>query len=58
MPHDVSFMQPEPVHYIANTGKPFDPALCGVRWKEGSDKVKNVTCERCIQLLKEKGILK
>ncbi len=57
-PHDISFMQRETVHYIPDTSKMYDPAICGIRWINGSDKVADVTCPMCIEIMKQKGIIK
>jgi len=43
------------IHFIADINKPHDAALCGVRWKMGSDSRKYVTCPECKRLLEVKN---
>jgi hypothetical protein len=37
----------DPAHVTA-------PALCGVRWVEGSDDPQDVTCPVCLEMIEEK----
>jgi hypothetical protein len=53
MPHEDHPTDRPLVHFIPDIHKPHDPALCGIRWIQGSDDPKDVTCPECKRKLAE-----
>jgi hypothetical protein len=45
-------------HMVEIAWRPNDPALCGVRWVEGSDDPADVTCPVCLEMMEEKKATK
>lgn len=53
MPHEDHPTERPLVHYIPNIQRPLDAALCGVRYSDGSDNPRQVTCPTCKKKLED-----